>query len=117
MKFLVDAQLPKKMAYLSRSKGFDVKHTLDLQEANKTKDTTINQITIEEKRVLVSKDLDFVESLLISDKPYKLICVATGNITNKKLLDIFENNLPYMLETLQDARYIELSTHNIITKL
>ena len=95
MKFLVDAHLPKKLAMLLRYRGFDAKHTLDLPDGNYTKDGKINQITIEEQRVLISKDLDFVESLLISDKPYKLICITTGNISNKELLEIFAKNGVY----------------------
>jgi len=30
--------------------------------------------------VVVSKDMDFIESLLISDKPYKLLYISAGNI-------------------------------------
>lgn len=116
MKFLIDAQLPKKLALFLESKGFDTKHTLDLCNGNKTKDTVINQITLDEKRVLVSKDLDFVESLLVSNKPYKLIGIAMGNISNKKLLQMFDTNIMYIVEVLKDARYIEITNEKIIVK-
>lgn len=117
MKFLVDAHLPKKLALLLQYRGWDAKHTLDLPEGNYTKDSEINQITIDEKRILISKDLDFVESLLISDKPYKLISIATGNISNKELLDIFANNLDYIVKEMQECRYMEITAHSIIVKL
>lgn len=92
MKFIVDAHLPKKLSLLLSWKGYDSLHTLDLPNKNKTKDSEINQISLDEKRVLISKDLDFIESLLISNKPYKLVYIATGNIPNKILLEIFGQN-------------------------
>ena len=58
MKFLVDAHLPKKLSELLKYKGFDSIHTLDLPNKNYTKDSEINQISIEEQRVLISKDAD-----------------------------------------------------------
>ena len=63
MKFLVDAQLPKRLASLLNGAGYDTLHTLDLPDKNFTKDSQINQISIKEKRVVISKDLDFIESL------------------------------------------------------
>ncbi|MDQ7084486.1 MAG: DUF5615 family PIN-like protein [Sulfurovum sp.] len=72
MKFLLDAQLPKKLSDFFVYKGYDTIHTLDLPDANKTKDSQINDISVNEKRVVISKDLDFIESLLICDRPYLL---------------------------------------------
>jgi len=46
MKFLIDAQLPKKLCKIFEEEGFDTIHTLDLPDKNKTKDSQINQITI-----------------------------------------------------------------------
>ena len=83
MKFIVDAHLPKKLSSFLLEQGHDSLHTLDLPNKNATKDSEINQLSLNEKRVLISKDLDFIESLLISDKPYKLVAIATGNIANK----------------------------------
>lgn len=77
MKFLLDAQLPKDLAKLFTYRGYDAIHTLDLANKNFTKDSEINSISLNEKRVVISKDLDFVDSLLVSDKPYKLIFVST----------------------------------------
>jgi len=93
MKFLVDAHLPKKLSVLLNYKGYDSIHTLDLPDKNRTKDSEINQISISQQRVLISKDADFIESLLISNKPYKLICISTGNITNKELLELFAKHI------------------------
>ena len=116
MKFLVDAHLPKKLSLLLSWKGYDTLHTLDLPNKNRTKDSEINQISIDEKRVLISKDLDFIESLLISNKPYKLIYVVTGNISNQQLLELFSKNIEKIVESLNNSRLIELTADRIIVK-
>ncbi len=116
MKFIVDAHLPKKLSQFLEYRGYDSIHTLELPNKNKTKDKEINQISLDEKRVLLSKDLDFVESLLISNKPYKLIAISIGNISNKQLLDIFSKNIEHIVSLLKDNRLIEISSKHIIVK-
>jgi len=116
MKFILDAQLPKKLSDFLVWKGYDSIHTLDLPLKNKTKDSEINQFTIDEKRVLISKDLDFIESLLISDKPYKLIYLTTGNITNKALLEIFSHNIEKIVTMISENRLIEITEDSIVIK-
>ncbi len=116
MKFIVDAHLPTKLSLLLSWKGYDTFHTLDLPNKNRTKDSEINQISLDEKRVLISKDLDFIESLLISNKPYKLIYVVTGNISNKQLLELFSKNIEKIVDSLENSRLIELTADRIIVK-
>ncbi|WP_342707906.1 DUF5615 family PIN-like protein [Hydrogenimonas thermophila] len=77
----------------------------------------MNEISIKQKRVVISKDLDFIESLLISNKPYKLIYVSTGNITNKELLELFSKNIENIVELIRQNRLIELTDKNIIVRL
>ena len=116
MKFLLDAQLPKKISEFLNWKGYDSIHTLDLPNKNRTKDTQINDISIEQNRIVISKDLDFVESLLVSDKPYKLIYVAVGNVSNKELLGIFGKNIDKIVKCIEDSRLIEITKSKIIVK-
>jgi predicted nuclease of predicted toxin-antitoxin system len=71
---------------------------------------------VDEKRVLISKDLDFIESLLISDKPYKLIYLTTGNITNKALLELFSHNIDKIVEMIAKNRLIEVTEESIVIK-
>ena len=116
MKFLLDAHLPKKLSVFLSWKGYDSIHTLDLPNKNATKDSEINQISLDEQRVVISKDLDFIESLLISNKPYKLIYIATGNITNKRLLEIFSQNIEKIVEYATEHRLIEITNESIVVK-
>ena len=52
LRFLVDAQLPKRLAYLLRDEGHDAVHTLDLPTANRTADESINALSLRQERVV-----------------------------------------------------------------
>ena len=61
MKFIVDAQLPRRLSHEIAALGDDALHTLDLPTGNLTADSAILQFAREEGRVVVTKDSDFVE--------------------------------------------------------
>ena len=113
MKFLVDAQLPKALADLLNSKGHNTIHTLDLPKKNQTKDSEISSYADAEGRIIISKDTDFLESLMVNNRPNKLILVTTGNIQNKLLLQIFEKNLELITQSLSRSRVVELGKNTI----
>lgn len=108
-KFLVDAQLPRRLARFMESKNLDVVHTLDLPEANKTKDGVINRISLEQKRVVVTKDEDFVQSFTLQQRPYKLLLITTGNISNQDMLTLFEPRLSNITELFEQYSFIEVT--------
>ena len=66
MKFLIDAQLPRRLATHLRQAGFEATHTLDLPDANRTTDSTLITLSMTSQAVVVTKDSDFVESFLLS---------------------------------------------------
>jgi predicted nuclease of predicted toxin-antitoxin system len=114
MKFIVDAQLPKRIARLLQSEGYDAVHTLDLPQQNATPDAMINSISVEQQRIVITKDADFVESFLLQRKPYKLILIGTGNIKNSELEQLIAENLQQLVELLKVHSYIELNRSGII---
>lgn len=115
MKFLVDAQLPKKLFdYLIR-KGYDSIHTLDLPNKNSTSDNSINELSISEERILITKDADFYNSYLQKSEPYKLIFLTTGNISTLRLLAIFEKNHERIFEEISFNTVVEVTSSSIIT--
>ncbi len=65
MKFLVDAQLPVRLARFLQNAGHDAIHTRDLPDHNATPDAVINFISIQEQRIVITKDSDFVQSFLL----------------------------------------------------
>ena len=80
MKFIVDAQPPQWLAAFLNQKGFDAIHTFDLPTKNKTSDFQIAQLAIAENRIVVTKDVDFLDSFLIKGEPTKPIMVKTANL-------------------------------------
>ncbi|OFZ68869.1 MAG: hypothetical protein A2V79_06355 [Betaproteobacteria bacterium RBG_16_56_24] len=66
MKFLVDAQLPRRFANWLNEAGHDALHTLDLPRKNFTPDYEVIARAKQDERIVVSKDADFVQSFLIN---------------------------------------------------
>jgi predicted nuclease of predicted toxin-antitoxin system len=114
VKFLIDAQLPRRLAWLITHTGHDAIHTLDLPEKNSTSDENIINVAISEGRIIVTKDSDFVDSFLVARRPPQLLLVSTGNITNMELERVFELNLTLIAEGFTSYSFIELSRSYII---
>lgn len=114
MKFIVDAKLPKTLAYSLREKGFDVVHTSELPNGNDTTDEEINELSINEERVVISKDADFYDSFTAKKEPYKLPQVKTGNIKNSQLIELFDKNLELIVKELDDCSVVQISQNYII---
>ncbi|MGA1199807.1 MAG: DUF5615 family PIN-like protein, partial [Candidatus Latescibacterota bacterium] len=82
MKLLIDAHFPKRLANQLSDIGYDVIHTRDLIKGNRTTDAEMNTMSLQESRIVVTKDSDFVNSFITQGRPYKLLLVSTGNISN-----------------------------------
>jgi predicted nuclease of predicted toxin-antitoxin system len=108
MTFLVDAHLPRSLCVLLAQHGHDAVHTLDLPARNVTKDRVINQISLDDQRVVISKDTDFFFSHLLQGRPWKLLLVKTGNISTHDLRALFERNRPTIEAALQNHTLVEL---------
>jgi len=109
MNFLVDAQLPRRLAYRLRDAGHDALHTLDLPKRNRTTDAEIYEISARERRVVITKDADFVNSFLLARKPYKLLLISTGNIKNADLEALFVPQISAIAAGFTTHDYIELT--------
>lgn len=114
MNFLIDAQLPRRLARILAGAGHDAVHTLDLPNANRTTDAEINALSLQQQRVVISKDTDFVDSFLLSKEPYKLLLVSTGNISNNDLEALFTPLIPTIVTTFQSHEYAELTRTALI---
>ena len=114
MKFLVDAQLPDLLAQFLQSTGYDTLHTKNLPQQNATSDSTINRLSIDQSRIVITKDSDFVNSLLTIQQPHKLLLVTTGNLKNSELEALFIQNLSQLVELFEQYVYIEMSRDVIV---
>lgn len=114
MKFLADAQLPRRLATHLQNLGHDILHTLDLPNGNKTTDTELNRLSLADQRVLITKDADFVNSFLLRGEPFKLLLVATGNIRNVELLALFDLHLPDLANLFVQAVFVEMNHQGLV---
>jgi predicted nuclease of predicted toxin-antitoxin system len=114
MKFLIDAQLPERIANLLEKSGYDVVHTKNLPLQNATPDSEINKLSIIEQRIVITKDKDFLDSFLIKKEPYKLLLITTGNISNKQIEQIFIQNISQMVELFMNYDFLELTKDSLI---
>ncbi|NEP60234.1 MAG: hypothetical protein F6K31_25070 [Symploca sp. SIO2G7] len=114
MKFLVDAQLPVRLARFIKASEYDTVHTKELPQENATPDTQINEISIQQERIVITKDSDFVDSFMTIHKPYKLLLITTGNIRNTELEEIFSRNIQTLVDLFEHHDYIEISRDVII---
>lgn len=114
MKFLIDAQLPARLARHLNDAGHDAIHTLELPEQNRTTDAEIARLADAQARILISKDSDFRDSHLLRGVPARLLIVSTGNITNRDLLAILDEHRDELVAAFQSARLVQLTTDDLL---
>jgi predicted nuclease of predicted toxin-antitoxin system len=114
VRFLIDAQLPRRLVAVLRQRGHDAVHTLDLPQGNRTPDDRLCDLCHSDERVLISKDRDFVDSHLLQGRPARLLHVSTGNITNLELEQLLSMHDPDIVAAFRHARYVELCRLGLI---
>jgi predicted nuclease of predicted toxin-antitoxin system len=113
MKFIVDAQLPRRLARELAAAGHDAVHTANLDKGNRTPDKDITSIAAAEERVVITKDEDFVTGFLLRGAPPKLLLISTGNISNDALSRLVAENLTALGAALAKHDFVELSASAI----
>lgn len=116
MKFLVDAQLPRRVTAWLTGAGQDAIHTMDLPDANRTPDERINDLADREQRVVITKDADFVDSHLLRHRPPKLLLISTGNISNEDLESLMLPLIPDLVREFASHSFLELGQTGITVR-
>ncbi len=114
MIWLIDAQLPRRLAIRLTELGHDAVRTRDLPRGNRSTDSDLCGIADASGSVLVSKDRDFLDSYYINKTPLQLLWVTVGNITNTELLTLFETLLPDLQQAFIHSKCIEMSGQELI---
>src|SRR2546423_709149 len=116
MKFLIDAQLPRRMVGWLADAGCDAVHTLDLPDRNQTTDTQVIACADREQRVVVTKDADFVNEHVLHTRPAQLLLVSTGNISNRELEALVVPLLPDLVREFQVNAFLELGRVGLVVR-
>ena len=86
----------------------DALHTSQLPARNQTSDQAIKELSLRDQRVVISKDTDFYYSLLLQQRPHKLLLIRTGNMGTRELKALFQKNLPAITQALGSNSLVEL---------
>lgn len=113
MKFLVDAQLPRRFANWLNEAGHDALHTLDLPKKNTTSDSELVARAMRDNRIVISKDADFVQSFMVTGEP-SLLLISTGNISNAELEKILRDNLGTIATAFASGRFVEINREALV---
>ena len=115
MQYLIDAQLPRRLALWLQSEGYEATHTLELPDKNNTTDTEIIRLAAATPdTVIVSKDRDFPEQRIIRGGPERLLWITTGNINNNALVQLFEEEFPRIHQLFMEGySFLELSNEAV----
>lgn len=114
MRFLIDAQLPRRLGAILREYGHEAIHTLDLPQRNRTADSAILQYADENVCIVTTKDADFVDAFYLQGRPQQLWLLSTGNISNPDLERLIRDNMTQITTLFATCRFIELSRTAII---
>ena len=116
MKFLLDAQLPRRAVEWFAESGHDAIHTFDLPQGNVTTDQTLILVADESHRVVVTKDADFVDAHLLHGRPHRLLLIATGNIANAELQTLLVSLLPDISQGFTLYQFLELGRNGLVVR-
>jgi len=100
-RFLIDVNLPKYFRFFNSDSFI---HVVDIDPC--LSDHEIWNYALENDYVIVSKDTDFYNRFLISDKCPKVIFLKLGNLTLQELYNYFENNWSKITDYLNKASLI-----------
>ncbi|MEZ4887539.1 MAG: DUF5615 family PIN-like protein [Chitinophagales bacterium] len=97
-KFIVNTQLPPRLARFLRTKGYDAIHTTHFSEGNLLEDDEIVAIAKDQERTVVTKDSDFFDHFFLKGAPPKVLLMQFGNIANTELLELFDGNIEVIVD-------------------
>ena len=102
-KFIIDTQLPTKLAKFLRDKGFPTIHTTYYPNGHLLDDAAIVEMAIRENRIIVTKDSDFLDNFLLNGVPPKVLMLQFGNIGNAELISLFDSDLTQIIEAFSNG--------------
>lgn len=114
MKFVVDAQLPLRLARHLSDHGHDAIHSLQLPQGNRTSDAELAETADSQGRVMLTKDRDFEIGHLVHGSPRNLLLVTTGNIGNDALVHLFTVTIGLIEIAFDQGSFVELSSTAVI---
>lgn len=116
LRFIVDTQLPPLLSGYLVKKGHDSIHTTYFKDGHLLQDAEISEIAKREFRIIVTKDNDFLERYVLRGSPPKVLLIQFGNIKNEDLINLFEKELPKVVNLFeQDSNLVIFNKDKLIS--
>lgn len=116
MRFLLDAQLPRRLAAWLSQQGHEAEHCSALADGNQTTDLELARHADRNNMVMVTKDADAVDRHLLRGCPKQLLLISLGNVTNAELQEAFRQHLPAAVEALTSHTFIEVGDEGVMVR-
>jgi predicted nuclease of predicted toxin-antitoxin system len=102
MRWIVDAQLPPALAGLLVGQGHQAEHVeeVGLRDAS---DNSIWEYALDNAAVIITKDEDFQNRLLVAREAPLVVWIRIGNCSRRYLLQWFEPLLPGIVERIDEG--------------
>lgn len=108
MRFLIDAQLPPALARLLEARGHEAEHVTDIHRGD-APDRELWGYALRHDAVLVTKDEDFSDMVLLGDPAPVVIWVRVGNTRRSALIEWFDPLVDRIVSMVESGhRLIEL---------
>lgn len=108
MRFLIDAQLPPALARALSERGHLAEHVADVGLLSAA-DAEILRYAMEHDAVLITKDEDFPDLIVLGQAAPVVVWVRIGNTTRRGLLERFEPMIDQLVEKVEAGeRLIEV---------
>lgn len=116
MRFLVDAQLPPKLAAWLIARGQEARHVAELLDGLRMPDAEVWQKASADDAIIVSKDKDFLDLAAVRGTPPLLLFVGAGNASTSTLLQLLDAAWPALAVELarDDASVVMLERDRIV---
>jgi predicted nuclease of predicted toxin-antitoxin system len=99
VRFLIDAQLPPRLATRLVAAGHDARHVGDF-DMLRARDRAIWDKAIELEAAIISKDADFVTLRALRTSGPAIVWIRLGNVSRTVLIDRIERALPSIVNQI-----------------
>jgi predicted nuclease of predicted toxin-antitoxin system len=111
LRFIVDTQLPPRLAAFLREQRLDAVHTTDFSQGHMLQDAEIRAIARAENRIIITKDSDFFDYYIVKGSPPMVLLLKVGNVSNADLIALFASKIDGIISMFENnSTMIVLST-------
>ena len=117
MKFLCDVHISYQLSKFFVELGYDSEHVNFILNRWNTSDEKISNYADSNDRILITKDIDFKNSHILSNTPKKLIRIELGNIKNDELIKLFNSRIKLIEQVNFNSSFMLIFSKQNLTQM